>query len=115
MGWELDSITAPPTRTLERWRVMEIPFDGPGKAWTCHFVGFKLEGCVGQVSTPVHKFDPITRRGLTRSGRIYELRGDSGFNGDASAIWAGFKHANQIEDERDISQDFERLLATNNA
>ena len=115
MVWELTSVTDEPTRTLEAWNVMEIPFDGPDKPWTRHFVGFKREGCVGQVSTPVEKFDPVTGRGLTRSGRVYELRGNAGFNSDAFATWAAFKHVNQIHDERDISQEVERLLARKNA
>jgi hypothetical protein len=110
MAWMLTSITEEPTRSLDAWSVMEIPFDGPDRPRTRHFIGFRREGCVGQVSTAVEEFDPMTRRGRTRSGRVYELSGRPGLNADAFATWGRFKHANRIPDERDVTDEVERLL-----
>ncbi len=62
-----------------------MPFDGLQAAWTRHFVGFKREGCVGQVSTPIEQFDPLRRRGRSRSGRVYELAGQDGADADGRA------------------------------
>ena len=39
MAWRVDSINEPPTRTLDAWMVVEVPFDGPDQPWTRHLVG----------------------------------------------------------------------------
>jgi len=111
MSWTLTELLQEPTRTLDAWCVFEVPFDGPGQPWTRHFVGFRREGCTGQVSSPVEQLDPARRRGRTRSGRVYELAGSSGLNGDAFATWAQWKASRHIGDERDISLNVEALLA----
>lgn len=111
MSWTLIEILEEPARTLDAWCVFEVPFDGPGQPWTRHFVGFRREGCTGQVSSPVEQLDPARRRGRTRSGRVYELAGGSGLNGDAFAAWGHWKASRHIRDERDITLAVEALLA----
>jgi hypothetical protein len=107
----LAAIAELPACTLDAWSVYEVPLDGPDQPWTRHFVGFKREGCRGQVSSPVEQFDPASRRGRTRSGKqVYELAGESGLNGDAFATWGQWKVAKAVDGERDITEEVEALL-----
>jgi len=100
----LELINTQPDFTLDAWRVFEVPFDGPHKPWTRHFIGFRREGCKGQVSSPVEVFDHVSRCGVTRSGRVYHLAGEPGMNGDAFAVWSQFKYVNLIAEERDVTE-----------
>jgi len=103
--WRIERIETEPTKTLDSWRVMEVPFDGAERPWTRHFVGFRLEGCKGQVSSPVEVFDPVRRRAVTRTGQVYELGGLPGVNGDAFATWGRWKLLNGIAHERDVTDE----------
>lgn len=111
MAWTLTTISEAVHCTLDAWSVFEVPFDGQGNAWTRHFVGFRRESCRGRVSSPVEQFDPASRRGRTRSGKVYELAGVGGLNPDAMATWGLWKTANAIGVERDVTAEVEALLA----
>lgn len=110
MAWRIEPIPQAPTKTLDAWSVYEAPFDGLDAPWTRHLTGFRVEGCKGQVSSPVEAFDPATGRALTRSGQVYELRGRPGLNADAFAMWGTWKHANRIADDLDVTDEVELLL-----
>lgn len=88
----------------------EVTFDGLDAHRTRHLVGFRVEGCKGQVSSPVEAFDPITRRALTRSGQVYELRVGPGFNTDAFVVWSAWVYANRIQHAVDVTDEVEALL-----
>ncbi|RQV26099.1 hypothetical protein DF132_11290 [Burkholderia cenocepacia] len=66
---------------LSRWQVMETD-----KGFR-HFIGYNMETMSGRASTPIVKFDPETRRGVTQSGRIYELIAESGVDFNANILW----------------------------
>jgi hypothetical protein len=110
MTWRIESILQAPTKTLDAWSVYEVTFDGPAAPWTRHLVGFRLEGCKGQVSSPVVVFDPVTRRALTRSGQVYELRVGPGFNTDAFCTWSTWVYANGIKRAVDVTDEVAALL-----
>lgn len=103
--WPVQAVAAMPHVTLDAWAVFEVAMDGEDKPLTRHFVGFSREGCQGQVSTPVEVFDPSTRCGVTRSGRVYQLAGYPGSDADARYVWELWKTVNSIEHERDISDE----------
>src|SRR4051794_22323101 len=109
-SWRVDVVDQEPTKTLDAWWVMEVPFDGIERPWTRHLLGFRLQGCKAQVSAPLEAIDPSSRRALTRSGTVYELGERSGFNGDAFALWGQWKRRFGIEDEREVTEDVEALL-----
>lgn len=110
MTWTLTSISQAADCTLDAWSVYEVPFDGEHRVWTRHFVGFKREGGRGQVSSPVQQFDPSSRRGRTRSGRVYELAGSCGINADTLAAWGLWKTEYAIGGERDVTAEVEGQL-----
>lgn len=110
MNWLLEAVDTPPAFTLDAWSAFEAPLDGVLQPWTVHFVGFTPESSKGRVSSPIVHFDPVTRRSRTRSGRVYELRGNSGMNGDALATWGLWKRKNGVSQERDVTVEVESLL-----
>ena len=85
MSWRVEPTE--PTRTLDAWMVLEVPFAGTTQPWTRHLVGWRVEGGRGQVSSAAEVPDASKRLVQTRSGRVYELRHGPGLNGDASATW----------------------------
>lgn len=110
MAWRLESVCRQPTKTLDAWSVYEAPFDGLDAPWTRHLVGFRLEGCKGQVSSPVETFDPVSRRAVTRSGQVYELGVGPGLNADAFVVWSVWLHRQGIREVRDVSDEVAQLL-----
>lgn len=111
MAWRIATIDQDPDKTLDAWMVLEVPLDGPERPWTRHLVGFRLEGTKGQVSSPVEVFDPVSRRALTRSGKVYELGERAGLNADAFAVWGQWKRRLGIREERDVTVEVEALLS----
>lgn len=84
--WKPTSVTQEPHTKLTSWRVFSViaPFSGDHDT-TIHFVGYAWYE--GRVSSPVLEYDASTKRGVTSSGRIYELDGNSGHNSDALYVW----------------------------
>lgn len=110
MPWSTEPILEQPSRTLDAWMAVEVPFDGPEKPWTLHLVGWRVEGSRGQVSSPVEALDPQRRLARTRSGRVYELRVGPGLNGDAFTTWCRWKGHYGLSEERDVSDELAALL-----
>lgn len=111
MSWRIEDITEQPSRTLDAWMVLEVPFDGPELPWTRHLVGWRVEGGKGQVSSPIEAVDPRRRLAMTRSGRVYELRHGPGLNGDAFATWSRWKARYGLQLERDVSDEVALIFA----
>lgn len=110
MWWRIESVLQPPSRTLDAWMAVEVPFDGSDKPWTLHLVGWRVEGGRGQVSSPVEALDPCRLLARTRSGRVYELRHGPGLNSDAFATWCTWKGRHGMEAERDARDQVAALL-----
>lgn len=110
-SWHLSAIDSAPDRTLDAWMVFEVPFDGPDQPWTWHLVGWRLEGGKGQVSSPLVELDPVARKAVTRSGRVYELGPRPGCNPDALATWGTWKRRYGVHLERETTEELEELLA----
>lgn len=111
MSWSVEPILEPPSRTLDAWMVMEVPFDGSELPWTRHLVGWNVESTKGRVSSPVAAIDPRRRRARTRSGGVYELRHGPGLNTEAFSTWCRWKSKHGLEQELDVSDDVAALLA----
>lgn len=96
--WRVASIQQEPQVVLSSWRIMETP-EG-----TRHFVGYNENWREGRVSSAIQAFDPVTLVGRTRSGRIYQLRGASGYNSDAEYVWAQWCYINKVTESVDVSE-----------
>lgn len=79
--WSVASVCAEPTMSLGEWRILET--EGGSR----HFVGCNLRDYTGRVSTEIQQFDPSQLRGVTLSGRVYQLVGSPGYSADAHYVW----------------------------
>lgn len=97
--WKPEPVDQQPEVILRNWIIYEIQ-------GTRHFVGYNEFDRSGRVSSPIMSFDPIQLKGVTRSGRVYSLIGESRYNADADYVWLhwcrinGFDHktAKIVED-----------------
>ena len=104
--WKTSSIEQTPTVVLSRWQVYEVTTPYMDHA-TRHFVGYNETEREGRVSSNIQEFDVVAMRGLTRSGRVYQLSGPSGTHPDASYVWEHWKHINEVDTCRNITEEFE--------
>jgi len=70
-----------------------------------YFIGHNMETRNGRASTLIVSFDPETRRGVTQSGRIYELVAESGIDVNANFLWDAIC-AQSGESSRDVSSEY---------
>ena len=100
--WPIASIAERPSVTLTDWQVFEVKLPNHSSK-TRHFVGYCLEDEFGQVSSAIQQFDPITLRGATESGRIYQLQGKPGWHADADHTWKRWKRISSVTVEVDVT------------
>lgn len=79
--WTVRSVEGQPSVDLVLWKIFEVDGD------TRHFVGADTSDFSGRVSSAVVEFDVSTMRGVTQSGRIYELQGNPGDSEQADYVW----------------------------
>jgi hypothetical protein len=99
--WRPLSVEQEPQTRLLQWRVMKL------SNGDIHFVG--RADWEGRVCSAVQTYDPETKRGVTRSGRVYELLGPSGYNTDAMYVWSRWCRINDVNssDVVDITKEYE--------
>lgn len=84
--WLIASVEQEPQASLMNWRVFEVVLR-EGAATTFHLVGYALEVREGRVSSAIQAIDLKEMLVKTISGRIYQLRGEAGFDGRAEFVW----------------------------
>lgn len=108
--WKTDSIDEEPTVTLRDWCVYEV--DGVYEEGASrHFVGTKTGEWSGRVSSRIEKFDAAMLRGVTASGRVYQLTGPRGYSSDGDYVWAAYCRINSAQNVRDVSDELVPLLS----
>jgi len=100
--WRIAPVSQDPNVSLSNWRILETA-DG-----SRHFVGADRLDQTGRVSSAVFAFDPSALRGATRSGRVYQLIGHSGWDENAQYVWERWCKANDVTSYIDVT---EQLLA----
>jgi hypothetical protein len=103
--WATTSVETVPHLRLCSWSVYECK-----GASTRHFVGYNMTEREGRVSSAIQQFDPATRRGVTESGRVYELVGRPGHDADAEYVWRRWLALNQETAWDDVTEDVFGLL-----
>ena len=100
--WPIASVLDCPEIRLRQWQIFEVKFpQKPNR--TIHFVGYSVHDRAGQVSSAIQKFDPKTMRGITESGRVYQLLELPGWNADAEHTWRRWKSICSVADEVDVT------------
>jgi len=108
--WKPSSVQQEPKTRLTQWRVMEVTAEFNGFKPTIHLVGYIHYNSHGEgrVCSAVSMYDPKSKRAVTQSGRVYELVGSSGYNGDAMYTWdRWFANLGLSAVVKDITADYE--------
>jgi hypothetical protein len=95
--WKTDPVDLEPEIILVRWRIMKTARE------ELHFVGARTDDLTGRVSSAIVELDLSRRVGVTRSGRVYALQGNPGFNVDADYVWSWWCGANQVTAWEDVT------------
>ena len=96
--WSSESVEAEPQKWLESWQVFKIvKTNGFEDRFGLHFSGRNCREYDGAVSSKIERFDPVTMRGVTNSGRVYQLVGLPGYCDDAQYVLEKWCKINQVE------------------
>jgi len=87
--WSAASIEEQPSVVIYDWTIKKTD---KGE----YFVGTEAGGRNGRVSTQIVEFDEAKMVGKTKSGRIYQLKGPSGYSSDGEYVWSYYKERNQL-------------------
>lgn len=96
--WRVAPAGEEPDISLLDWRILET------NSGSRHFVGRDQVDYTGRVSSAVSLFDPISLRGSTRSGRVYQLIGPGGWAEDAQYVWERWCELNDVTSYTDVTQ-----------
>lgn len=102
--WQVAPVSESPDIVLIRWQVMQLP-NGD-----LHFVGWNVRDSEGRASTRITEFDPKTRSAKTDSGRIYQLVGPAGKDGDGQYVWRRWMKVNGAAEFADVSAQFQAQI-----
>lgn len=95
--WSQPPVTVEPEKWLASWQIYKaISSKFSMSNFGYHFVGFDVRGRHGAVSSKLEQFDPLKMRGITQSGRIYQLLGEPGIDPDAQYTLEGWIRQNQV-------------------
>lgn len=93
-------VEAEPIKRLCVWQVFKVvSANGREDLYGLHFLGLDVNDFTGAVSTRIETFDPATMRGVTMSGRIYELVGGPGFSANSTYALDHWCQVNDVEIE----------------
>lgn len=103
--WPIACIESRPSVTLTEWAVFEVSRHGPEQPWTRHLAGWACEDHQGQVSSAVQSFDPTTGKCITRSGRVYQLKGRPGLCADGLYVWQTWMAREGLKAAQDVTRE----------
>lgn len=102
--WKIAPIAEEPTVVLRDWRVYEV--DGVYEEGASrHLVGTKTGEWSGRVSSRIEQFDAAALRGVTASGRVYQLMGPRGFSAEGEYVWGAYCRINKARNCRDVTDE----------
>ena len=101
----IESVESQPVTEMSRWQLVQVL--NPDGTRSRHLIG-QCHG-TGRVTSDIVKLDLWKLRGTTKSGRVYLLRGRSGFDGDADFVWAYWAKANSIRSAKLVTRALLRL------
>lgn len=94
-----------PEETIVFWSVREVIF-GQEADKSHHLVGYIHREHSGRVTSAIQEFDRDSMTVKTKSGRVYFLKGQPGFNADAEYVWNKWKAINDARDEVDVTNQY---------
>ena len=107
--WKCAPVSERPEIVLVDWHVFEVKLPSRAER-TRHFAGQNITDREGRTSSAIETFDAATSRGTTESGRVYELRGSTGFSSDGEYTWNRWKNINSVTDVVDVTAEVKVLM-----
>jgi len=95
------NVSDPQTVSVKSWSVIEA-YDG--YKTSRHIVGYNVDEKEGRVSSDI--VESKDGKLITRSGRIYNLIGDPGYDSDGSYVWENWKRLNKIKYTVDVTKEY---------
>lgn len=102
--WTFGTIEEEPEVRLVQWRVLEASYVDESLLPTRHFVGACALGGAGRVSSAIEQLDAMAHRGLTQSGRAYELMGEPNHDSEAEYVWNMWCRVNGVASWIDVTR-----------
>lgn len=96
--WRTISVGQQPRLRLTNWRIVST------ESSELHLVGYAIENHEGRVSSCIVEFDKDARIAKTRSGRLYELVGESGHHSDAEYVLSAWVRLNGVTELTDVTR-----------
>lgn len=81
--WSVPEVSTEPDMSISDWQILET------ERGSRHFVGSDVRDYTGRVSSAIRHFDPAALRGVTSSGRVYQLVGPQGCSGTVNISGRG--------------------------
>jgi hypothetical protein len=94
---QASSVAVEPELSLSPWQIFETA------SGSRHFVGIDVRDGTGRVSPAISQFDSVALRGVTSSGRVYQLRGLFGHCEDAHYVWKRWCKWNGVTSHVDVT------------
>ena len=107
--WKCAPVSERPEIGLADWHVFEVKLPSRAER-TRHFAGQNITDREGRTSSAIETFDAATSRGTTESGRVYELRGSTGFSGDGEYTWNRWKSINSVTEVVDVTAETKKMI-----
>jgi hypothetical protein len=90
---------------IASWSIKEVVW-GDNELPTRHLIGFVRQEGAGRATSAVQSFDKEHRLIQTQSGRLYQLIGEPGQDGDAEYVWKRWRNFNGAQDEKDVTHEY---------
>lgn len=88
--WAVRPVDDDPEICLGRWQIMEVG----GKRY---FVGYNAAWMEGRISSAIVTYDEKSKKGITESGRVYQLIGETGMDRDAHYVLESWLRVNDFK------------------
>lgn len=102
--WTCAPVSQRPEIVLTDWHVFEVQLPGRNER-TRHFAGQNVTDSEGRASSAIVIVDLANHRGITESGRVYQLEGSTGFTGDGEYTWCRWKSINGAAEVIDVTAE----------
>jgi ATP-dependent Lon protease len=99
------SVQEEPEESMIHWSIHEVSYNDSSDK-THHLVGYIARQRLGRVSSAIQAFDRDKMLIKTRSGRIYHLKGQPGFNPDADYVWSHWKAINAVKGDVNVTDQY---------
>lgn len=97
--WSVSDTSSEPNVSISDWQIFETEHGSR------HFVGSDIRDHTGRVSTAIQEFNLALLRGVTSSGRVYQLVGPRGCSADGQYIWAHWCAVNEVTSYTDVTAE----------